>query len=140
VNGTRGRVPFTHEGSGGVGEFLEEVLTHEDLPLVRVSGEGEVFFAHEAAFVDLTGGGASIDGTDLPAFDAAVGRSANLVPQVVSSTDVRSVLRGGSGEAFQCAFHGPGSVVVQPSELSGRTQQSPSAAQTGGGFLGDLLR
>ncbi len=27
-----------------------------------------------------------------------------------------SVIRGGSGEAFQYAFHGPGFVVVQPSE------------------------
>ena len=30
--------------------------------------------------------------------------------------NVRSMLRGGSGEAFQYAFHGPGFVVVQPSE------------------------
>jgi uncharacterized protein (AIM24 family) len=26
------------------------------------------------------------------------------------------LLRGGTGEAFQYAFHGPGFVVVQPSE------------------------
>jgi uncharacterized protein (AIM24 family) len=30
--------------------------------------------------------------------------------------NMRSMLRGGSGEAFQLAFHGPGFVVVQPSE------------------------
>lgn len=47
---------------------------------------------------------------------AAVAWSANLTPQVVSSMNVRSLLRGGSGEAFQFAFHGPGFVVVQPSE------------------------
>ena len=39
---------------------------------------------------------------------AAVAWSANLQPQVVSSMNVRSLLRGGSGEAFQFAFHGPG--------------------------------
>lgn len=47
---------------------------------------------------------------------AAVAWSANLQPRVVSSMNVRSLLRGGSGEAFQYAFHGPGFVVVQPSE------------------------
>ncbi len=47
---------------------------------------------------------------------AAVCWSANLVPQVVSSMNMRSMLRGGTGEAFQYAFQGPGFVVVQPSE------------------------
>jgi uncharacterized protein (AIM24 family) len=68
--------------------------------------------------------------------EACVGWSANLVPQVVSSMNVKSMLRGGSGEAFQYAFHGPGFVVVQPSEWMG----SPSQAQGGGGFnLGGFL-
>ncbi|MBS2936618.1 AIM24 family protein [Nocardioides sp. J2M5] len=48
--------------------------------------------------------------------NAAVCWSANLVPQVVSSMNMRSMLRGGTGEAFQYAFSGPGFVVVQPSE------------------------
>jgi uncharacterized protein (AIM24 family) len=48
--------------------------------------------------------------------NAAVCWSAGLVPQVVSSMNVRSMLRGGSGEALQYAFNGPGFVVVQPSE------------------------
>ena len=47
---------------------------------------------------------------------AVVCWSGNLVPQVHSSLNMRSMLRGGSGEAFQLAFHGPGFVVVQPSE------------------------
>jgi len=47
---------------------------------------------------------------------AAVCWSANLTPNVVSSMNVRSMLRGGSGESIQYAFHGPGFVVVQPSE------------------------
>ena len=54
--------------------------------------------------------------------NAAVCWSANLQPSVVSSMNVRSLLRGGTGEAFQLAFHGPGFVVVQPSE--GRPQPS----------------
>jgi uncharacterized protein (AIM24 family) len=69
---------------------------------------------------------------------AAVAWSANLVPQVVSSMNVRSMLRGGSGEAFQYAFSGPGFVVVQPSE--GRPVPQSSGGGSGGGILGDLLR
>ena len=57
--------------------------------------------------------------------EACVGWSANLVPQVVSSMNVRSMLRGGSGEAFQYAFHGPGFVVVQPSEWAASPAQAP---------------
>lgn len=48
--------------------------------------------------------------------NAAVCWSANLVPDVVSSMNVTSMLRGGTGEAFQYRFHGQGFVVVQPSE------------------------
>ncbi|MFP5347872.1 MAG: AIM24 family protein [Actinomycetes bacterium] len=67
---------------------------------------------------------------------AAVAWSANLQPHVVSSMNMRSMLRGGSGEAFQYAFSGPGFVVVQPSE----GQPVTAAAQQGqGGMLGQLF-
>ena len=59
---------------------------------------------------------------------ACVGWSANLVPQVVSSMNVRSMLRGGSGEAFQYAFSGPGFVIVQPSEWTPPRRQVAAAA------------
>jgi uncharacterized protein (AIM24 family) len=49
--------------------------------------------------------------------------------------NMRSMLRGGSGEAFQYAFHGPGFVVVQPNEWTPPTQQSGGS----GGGLGNLL-
>ena len=60
--------------------------------------------------------------------NAAVCWSAGLSPSVVSSMNMRSLLRGGTGEAFQLAFHGPGFVVVQPSE--GR--QEPTGSNGGG--------
>jgi uncharacterized protein (AIM24 family) len=63
---------------------------------------------------------------------AAVAWSANLHPRIVSSMNVRSLLRGGSGEALQFAFHGPGFVVVQPSE------GLPPGREHGGG-LGSLF-
>jgi uncharacterized protein (AIM24 family) len=169
----QGQVTFNHEGSGSVGKFIRRALTNEDTPLMRVAGQGEVFFARLAEdifFVQLEGDGLSINGSNLLAFDAAlswdvhrvqgagmmsggafntliqgqgtvaittdgppmildcsqqptfvdmqaaVAWSAGLQPKVVSSMNMRSLLRGGSGEAFQFAFHGPGFVVVQPSE------------------------
>jgi uncharacterized protein (AIM24 family) len=169
----QGQIQFHHEGSGSLGKFVKRALTSEDTPLMRVSGQGEVFFAQEAAnvfLITLEGDGISVNGSSLLAFDAhlswdvhrtkgagmmtgglfntliqgqgtvaltsdgepmildcsqqptfvdtqaAVCWSASLVPDVVNSMNMRSMLRGGSGEAFQYAFHGPGFVVVQPSE------------------------
>ena len=47
---------------------------------------------------------------------AAICWSANLQPQIKSSFKMGSLIGRGSGESFQLAFHGPGFVVVQPSE------------------------
>lgn len=60
--------------------------------------------------------------------------SANLQPTTQNSMNMRSMLRGGSGENFQLVFHGPGFVVVQPSEGA----PVPSSGGSGGG-LGGLL-
>ncbi len=190
----QGQVQFHHEKAGGMGKLLKKVLTSEDMPLMRVSGSGEVFFANEAGYVyllELAGDGISVNGRNLLAFDAnlswdinrvkgagimagglfnttvsgtgtvalctvghpvvldcsqqptyvdvqaAVAWSANLVPNVVSSMNVKSMLRGGSGEAFQYAFNGPGFVVVQPNEWTPPTTQSSGGG--GGGGLGDLF-
>jgi uncharacterized protein (AIM24 family) len=190
----QGNIRFDHEKAGSVGKLFKKVVTGEDVSLMRVSGEGDVFFASEAGFVflvDLTGDALCVNARNLLAFDssvawdikrvqgagvlsgglfnttlqgtgtvaihtvgqpvildcgtqptyvdvqACVGWSANLVPQVVSSMNVRSLLRGGSGEAFQYAFHGQGFVIVQPSEWTPPPTQGGGG---GGGFnLGGLL-
>lgn len=185
----QGQVRFDHEKAGSMGKLLKKAFTAEDMPLMRVSGQGEVFFASQAGFVyllELDGDGISVNGRNLLAFDAAlswdinrvkgagmmagglfntvitgqgsvalcaVGKpvvldcsqqptyvdtdavvawSAHLAPQVVSSMNMKSMLRGGSGEAMQYSFHGPGFVVVQPSEW----QPVP---QTGGGGGGGMM-
>ncbi|WP_457256308.1 AIM24 family protein [Pedococcus sp. P5_B7] len=191
----QGQIRFDHEKAGSVSKLFKKVVTGEDVSLMRVSGEGDVFFASEAGFVfliELTGDALSVNARNLLAFDstiewdikrvqgagmlsgglfnttlqgtgtaaihtvgqpvildcsqqptyvdvqACVGWSANLVPQVVSSMNIRSMLRGGSGEAFQYAFSGPGFVIVQPSEWT-----PPAAGGSGGGGggfnLGGLL-
>jgi uncharacterized protein (AIM24 family) len=56
---------------------------------------------------------------------------------MVSSMNVRSLVRGGSGEAFQYVFSGPGFVIVQPNEWVTPPSQGRSG---GGGFnLGGFL-
>lgn len=169
----QGQVEFHHEGAGSIGKLMKKLLTSEDAPLMRVSGQGEVFFARQANNVflmQLEGDSLSVSSQNLLAMDAgirwdirqvqgagmasgglfnlllegqgmaaiccegdplildcsrqptfvdaqaAVCWSGHLVPQIHSSMNMRSLLRGGSGEAFQLAFHGPGFVVVQPSE------------------------
>ena len=191
----QGQVQFHHEKAGSVAKLLKKMVTSEDMPLMRVSGQGEVFFANEGGYVylvqlDGAGDGISVNGRNLLAFDAtltwdinrvkgagmmtgglfnttvsgtgslalctvgrpvvldcsqqptyvdvqaAVAWSANLVPNVVSSMNVSSLLRGGSGEAFQYAFHGPGFVVVQPYEFV-PPANNPNGAKGGG--LTDLF-
>jgi uncharacterized protein (AIM24 family) len=191
----QGQVRFDHEKAGSMGKLLKKVLTSEDMPLMRVSGQGEVFFANEGGYVylvQLDGDAISVNGRNLLAFDAAltwdinrvkgagmmagglfnttvsgqgtaalctVGKpvvldcsqqptyvdvqaavawSANLAPTVVSSMNFKSLLRGGSGEAFQYAFHGPGFVVVQPYEFV-PAQESGGKSGGPGGVIGDLF-
>ncbi|WP_314210651.1 AIM24 family protein [uncultured Actinomyces sp.] len=62
---------------------------------------------------------ARLDNSQQPTFvdpQAAICWSANLQPQIKSTFKMGSLIGPGSGESFQLAFHGPGFVVVQPSE------------------------
>ena len=78
----QGQVRFDHEKAGGVGKLLKKMVTSEDMPLMRVSGQGEVFFASEAGYVylvELGGDGISVNGRNLLAFDAALQWDINRV-------------------------------------------------------------
>lgn len=175
----QGSIRFDHEKSGSVGRLAKKVFTSENVRLMRVSGQGEVFFADQAGYVyllHLENEAISIDSRNLLAFDAslswdinrtkgagiasggffnttvsgtgtgainvvgnpvvldcsqqptyvhtnaAVCWSANLVPAVNNSMNMKSMLRG--GEALQYAFHGPGFVVVQAFEWTPVSAQS----------------
>lgn len=196
----QGDLTFAHEGSGSISRFLKKALTQEDAPLMRVSGNGEIFFAQlarDAFLVSLEGDAITINSPNLLAFDSAlawdikpvqgagmlaggvfnlelggtgtaaitsdgtpmlldcssqptyvdlssaVAWSANLTPTLKNSMNIGSFLRGGTGEAFQLQFHGPGFVIVQPSESElGQAPQSgggSGAQNEGGGLLGGLF-
>lgn len=60
-----------------------------------------------------------LDASQQPTYvdpQAAVCWSANLTPTLKNDFKVGSLIGRGSGETFQLGFHGPGFVVVQPSE------------------------
>lgn len=198
----QGQIQFEHEGAGSIGKFLKRAVTGEGAPLMRMSGDGEVFLARDAQdifTIDLADDGLTVNGDSLLAFDqtlawditmmrgagmmagglfnlqvsgrgtvavscdgqplvldcsqqptyvdpqAAVCWSANLTPQIAGGSSFRSMLHGGTGEAFQLAFHGPGFVIVQPSEGRPKPAEAASGSRGGGsgdgrsGLLGDIL-
>lgn len=101
----QGQVRFDHESAGSVGKILKKALTSEDVPLMRVSGQGEVFFANEAGYVfllELDGDGISVNGKNLLAFDAAIGWDINRVKGA-------GVLAGG---LFNTTLQGTGQVAL----------------------------
>lgn len=70
----QGNVDFAFEG-GGAAKFLKKALTGEGLPLMRCSGQGDVFLAERAFDVhllNLTNAGLSISGKNVLAFSAGL--------------------------------------------------------------------
>lgn len=70
----QGNVDFTFEG-GGAGKFLKKALTGEGLPLMRVSGQGDVFLAEQSFDVHLlhlNNSGLSISGKNVLAFSSSL--------------------------------------------------------------------
>lgn len=93
----------------------------------RVQGVGMVTggvwntTVHGVGQVAITSHGQPVmlDCSQQPTFcdiEATVAWSSSLVPSIKSSMSAAAFIGRGSGEAFQYAFHGPGFVIVQPSE------------------------
>lgn len=70
----QGNVDFAYEG-GGAAKFLKKAITGEGVPLMRVSGQGDVFLANTAADVhllNLNNAGLSISGKNVLGFSAGL--------------------------------------------------------------------
>jgi uncharacterized protein (AIM24 family) len=102
----QGEVDFAYEGSGGMGKFLKKAVTGEGLPLMRVSGRGDVFFADDASeihIVTLDGNDAlTVNGRNVLAFDPTL------------SWDIKRVEGASmmSGGVFNTVFTGVGKVAL----------------------------
>jgi uncharacterized protein (AIM24 family) len=103
----QGQVQFQALGSGGVGKWLKQKLTGEGVPLMKLSGRGDVFLADRAAdvhLIDLEPGDAiSINGANVLAFDSTL------------QYDVKFVQGMGMLSAaglFNCVFTGHGRIAI----------------------------
>src|ERR1044071_2602695 len=103
----QGQVNFEALGSGGLGKFLKQKLTGEGVPLMRVSGRGDVFLAENAAdihLIDLDQGDAlSINGANVLAFDSTL----NYDIKMVQGAGMMS-----NAGLFNCVFTGHGRIAV----------------------------
>lgn len=101
----QGQVDFAYEGSGSVGRFFKKALTGEGLPLMRVSGRGDVFLARDAwdvHLVDLEDEQLTVSGANVLAFESGL------------SWDIRRIEGAGvlSGGLFNTVFEGRGRVAI----------------------------
>ncbi|BCB86009.1 AIM24 family protein [Phytohabitans suffuscus] len=103
----QGQVQFQALGSGGIGKFFKQKLTGEGVPLMKLTGQGDVFLADLASdvhLIDLEPGDAlSINGSSVLAFDSSL------------QYDIRMVQGMGMLSAagmFNCVFSGHGRIAV----------------------------
>ncbi len=72
----QGDITFKHEGSHTAGQMLRKMVSSDDQPLMRVSGHGDVFFAHFKSnihLIQLEGEAVTINGSNLLAFQGNMG-------------------------------------------------------------------
>ncbi|HEU4421512.1 MAG TPA: AIM24 family protein [Pilimelia sp.] len=103
----QGRVQFQALGSGGLSKFLKQKLTGEGVPLMKLTGQGDVFLAERAADIHLIdlepGDGLSINGANVLAFDSTLQYDIKMVQGVGMMS---------SSGLFNCVFTGQGRIAV----------------------------
>ncbi|MFI1918693.1 AIM24 family protein [Nocardia sp. NPDC020380] len=104
----QGDLKFQALGAGGIGRAIQQRLTGEGVPLMKVSGRGDLFLANGASDVhtiDLDGtDGLTINGANVLAFDPTL------------RYDIR-LMQGAAGYAsnagfFNCVFTGRGRIAI----------------------------
>jgi uncharacterized protein (AIM24 family) len=102
----QGEVDFAYQGAGGMGKFLKKTLTGEGLPLMRMSGRGDVFLADDASEIHLVGLGEgdalTVNGRNVLAFDSTLAWDIKRVEGASMA----------SGGVFNTVFTGTGTVAL----------------------------
>ncbi len=103
----QGQVQFQALGAGGVGKWLKSKVTGEGVPIMKMTGRGDVFLANEAQdiyLIDLEGNDAlSINGANVLAFEPTL------------QYDIKFVQGMGmlsSAGLFNCVFTGTGRIAI----------------------------
>jgi uncharacterized protein (AIM24 family) len=103
----QGNVEFKALGSGGIGKFLKKALTGEGVPLMELSGQGDVFLADDASeifLIDLEAGDAlSVNGKNVLAFDPTLQYDIKMVQGMGIAS---------SAGLFNCVFTGTGKLAI----------------------------
>lgn len=101
----QGEMAFAHQGSGGMTKFLKKAFTGEGVPLMKVTGRGDLFLADDASevhVVTLEGDSITVSGRNVLAFDTSL------------QWDIRRV-EGASmmaGGLFNTVFTGVGQLAI----------------------------
>jgi len=105
--GYQGQVQFQALGAGGVGKWLKSKVTGEGVPIMKMSGKGDVFLANEAQdiyLIDLEGNDAlSINGANVLAFDSTLQYDIKMVQGMGMLS---------SAGMFNCVFSGTGRIAI----------------------------
>jgi uncharacterized protein (AIM24 family) len=101
----QGEVDFAYQGSGGMAKMFKKAVTGEGMSLMKVTGTGQVFLAHQAdevAVVELEGDSCTVNGDSVLAFTSGLTWDINRA-------EGASVLSGG---LFNTTFTGHGMLAV----------------------------
>src|SRR5262245_5863377 len=127
--GYQGQVQFQGLGAGGVGKWLKSKVTGEGVPIMKMTGQGDVFLANEAQdiyLIDLEGNDAlSINGANVLAFEPSLQYDIKFVQGMgmLSSAGLFNCVSSGAGRIAITSHGTP--VVIQVDQP---TYADPQAA------------
>ncbi|WP_227996866.1 AIM24 family protein [Nocardia australiensis] len=104
----QGDLHFKALGSGGIGRAIQHRLTGEGVPLMKVTGQGDLFLADAASevhIVDLDGtDGLTVNGANVLAFDPSLTYNVQRVHGAASFAS--------NAGFFNCVFTGRGRIAI----------------------------
>lgn len=103
----QGDLRFEALGSGGIGNVIRQRLSGEGVPLMKVSGRGDLFLADAASdvhLIDLDGSdGLTINGANVLAFESTLSYRIGRV---------QGAAMGSNAGLFNCIFTGQGRIAI----------------------------
>ena len=104
----QGDLRFEALGAGGIGRAVRQALSGEGVPLMKVSGSGDLFLANASSnihLIDLDGtDGLTINGANVLAFESSLRYD-------VTRTQGAAALSSNAG-MFNCVFTGRGRIAI----------------------------